>query len=293
MASGAQAGNGTLGSPNIFRRLLGEQLRNLRERNGRSCEAVGRYLQSSGSKISRIESGHVKIKESDLGALLHLYGVVEPTEQRAFLEVVSLANDSPWWREFGDVVADWFDPYLALESAAQTIRTYEIRFIPGLLQTPEYAQEVIGLRYPRSEVARRVELRLHRQRMLLERRSTVLWAVIDEMALRQQIGAPQVMQQQIAALVKATEAPNITIQVLPSREGLRAETGNSFSIFRSGPKRVPDVVYLEHLDHAEYFSDSSTTDPYKVHMNAIGVAAKRPAQTVAVLEQIARGDELS
>ncbi|MER7004552.1 Scr1 family TA system antitoxin-like transcriptional regulator [Dactylosporangium sp. NPDC000555] len=93
-------------------------------------------------------------------------------------------------------------------------------------------------------------------------------------------------------VAQATEAPNIIIQVLPARDGLRAETGNSFSIFRSRPNQVPDVVYLEHLDHAEYFSAPSATDPYKVHMDAVGVAAKQPRQTVAVLEQIARGEEL-
>jgi hypothetical protein len=189
-------------------------------------------------------------------------------------------------------VADWFEPSLDLEYAAKTIRTYEIRFIPGLLQTPEYGREVVGLRYPGSEVGRRVELRLHRQRVLLERRSTVLWAVIDEVALRQQIGAPGVMQRQIAALVKATELPNVIIQVLPAAAGLRAGTGNSFSIFRSRPKQVPDVVYLEHLDRAEYFSDPRASEPYNVHMEAIVIAAKKPDQTVTVLEQIARGEEL-
>jgi len=289
----AQVGAGTPGLPNIFRRLVGEQLRNLRELRGCSCGAAGRHLQASGSKISRIESGHVKIKESDLGALLQLYGVTDPIEHNAFLEVISLANDSPWWRQYGDVVSDWFDPYLALESAAEYIRTYEIRFIPGLLQTREYAREIISLRYPHPEVERRVELRLDRQRKLLDRGSTVFWAVIDEAALRQKIGPPELMQRQIAALIAATKRSNITIQVLPSRDGLRVETGNSFTSFRSRPHRMPDVVYLEHLDNAAYLSEPSLCDPYKVQINAINVAAKKPSETVAVLERIARGEELS
>jgi len=292
VANDSQAGRGAPSSPTIFRRLLGDQLRQLRERRRCSCEAAGRHLRGSGSKISRIESGHVKIKEDDLYALLQLYGIIGPAEQCAFFELVSLANESPWWRLYQDVVPDWFDPYLALESSAESIRTFEIRFIPGLLQTSEYAREIIGLRYPALQVDRRVALRMRRKKVLIERGATVLWAIIDEMALRQQMGEPRMMQRQIAALMADSERPDITIQILRSSDGLRAESGNSFTVFRSRPMLMPDVVYLEHLENADYLFDRDMCEPYKVHMNRIGVAAEKPDQTVMILDQIACGKSL-
>ncbi|MEV0133647.1 helix-turn-helix transcriptional regulator [Dactylosporangium sp. NPDC050688] len=276
-----------------LQQMLGGQLRRLRTELGIDQAVAGRHIGGSASKISRIELGDVRIKEHDLELLLDLYRVTAVRERAAVLQIASLANNRQWWHQYGDVVADWFGTYLALESAAESIRTYELRFVPGLLQTPAYAEVVIRRRFQQEEVGRRLALRMHRQRMLLERGSPTLWAIIDEAALRQRVGAGAVMEEQLAFLAEAARRPNIKIQILPIKEGLRIGAGNSFTLLRLRSSHLADVVYMEHLDNAEYFADPHHCEPYKTHHAQIIVAALRPEETQRALTEIAQGKELS
>jgi hypothetical protein len=273
--------------------MLGGQLRRLRTELGIDRAVAGRHIGGSDSKISRIELGDVRIKDHDLELLLDLYGVDSIQERAAALQIASLASNRQWWHQYGDIVADWFGTYLALESAAESIRTYELRFVPGLLQTPAYAEAVIRLRFQQKEVERRLALRMHRQRMLFERGLPTLWAIIDENALRQQIGVGSVMEEQLTFLREAARRPNIAIQILPIKEGLRTGAGNSFTMLRLRSTHLADVVYMEHLDNAEYFADPRHCDPYKTHLARISVAALRPAETPRALAEIAQGMDLS
>ncbi|MEV4133277.1 DUF5753 domain-containing protein [Dactylosporangium sp. NPDC049742] len=235
------------------------------------------------------------IKDRDLERLLDLYGVTDPRERAAILHIASVASTRQWWHQYGDVVADWFSGYLGLESAADLIRTYELRFVPGLLQTSAYAKEVIRLRYqePR-EAERRLALRMHRQQMLFARDTPRLWAVIDEAALRQQIGDQAVMQEQLAFLAEVVQRRRATVQILPIQDGLRTGAGNSFTIFRLRSRHLADVVYMEHLDNAEYLADTDRCDPYKEHLSELVVAALFPEEeTMRALQEIARGVPLT
>jgi hypothetical protein len=121
----------------------------------------------------------------------------------------------------------------------------------------------------------------------------LLWAVIDEAALRQQIGARAVMQEQLTFLAEAAQRPNVVMQILPIRDGLRTGAGNSFTIFRLRSTHLADVVYLEHLDNAEYLADTDRCDPYKEHLAEIVVAALHPRETRRALWEIARGKDLT
>jgi hypothetical protein len=274
--------------------LLGDQLRRIRTERGIDRESAGEYLDGSVSKISRIEVGDVGIKDRDLERLLDFYEVRQPNERAAIHHIASVASNRQWWHQYSDVVPDWFSCYLGLEWAAQSIRTYELRFVPGLLQAPAYAREVIRLRCqePR-EISRRLELRMHRHRTLVERGSPLLWAFIDEVALRQQIGTRAVMQEQLRFLAEAAQRRNIVIQILPIKDGLRTAAGNSFTIFRLRSTYLADVVYLEHLDDGEYLADTDRCDPYKKHLMDIELAALHPRETPRALREIARGEDLT
>jgi hypothetical protein len=278
--------------PPIIRELLGRELMQLRVRRGMERKTVARHLDASVPKICRLESGHVRVKESDLHRLFDIYEVADLGEQQALLEILAIAGSEHWWHEYRDVVPEWAGSYLTLESIAAHIRTYELRFIPGLLQTPAYAEAIIRPRCSPVEAARRVALRSQRQRMLFERPSPVLWAVIDEIALRQQVGPPDVMREQIEFLIKAVEWRNVTVQVLPMRQGLLTGCGNSFTIVRPRPSRLPDIVYLEHLDDAEYLADQERSDPYRLHMTTIEVVANPPDKTPDILHRILRDEPI-
>src|SRR6266536_2910613 len=149
--------------------LLGAQLRRLREANGTSREDAGYVIRSSESKISRMELGRVGFKERDIVDLLTLYGVTDERERTEMLSLVHSANAPEWWYRYSDLLPDWFQSYLGLEAAAVLIRTYEVQFVPGLLQTEGYARAVILLGHSGAdseEVERRVKLRTARQRIL-------------------------------------------------------------------------------------------------------------------------------
>ncbi|WP_409074507.1 Scr1 family TA system antitoxin-like transcriptional regulator, partial [Micromonospora chalcea] len=136
---------GPTSGPTVLRMLLGGQLRRLRERAGVSRETAGWEIRSSESKISRMELGRVGFKERDVADLLTLYGVTDAGERESLLKLARDANSPGWWHRYGDVLPAWFQAYLGLEAAAALIRTYEVQFVPGLLQTAAYARQVILL----------------------------------------------------------------------------------------------------------------------------------------------------
>src|SRR2546423_5257397 len=193
MVSTQQEG-GAAGGPTVLRILLGTQLRRLRETRGVTREDAGWEIRGSESKISRMELGRVGFKERDVADLLTLYGVHDPTERDALLNLARQANNPGWWHRYSDVLPTWFQSYLGLESSAALIRTYEVQFVPGLLQTPDYARAVIKLSHGHEsaeEIERRVDLRMRRQEIL--RRGDeppTLWVVIDDASLRRPIGGP-------------------------------------------------------------------------------------------------------
>jgi len=280
---------GSAGGPTVLRMLLGAQLRRLREAQGVTRETAGWEIRASESKISRMELGRVGFKERDVADLLTLYGVTSSDERTALLALVGQANTPGWWHRYGDLLPGWFQSYVGLESAATLIRTYEVQFVPGLLQTEEYVRAVILLGHrsvSEDEIKRRVDLRLARQQVLTRPDPSRLWAVIDEAALRRTIGGPGVMRAQLEALVRATKLPNVTLQVMPFHAGGHAATGGGFTILRFPDQDLPDVIYLEQLISALYFDKRDDVDRYAEAMELLCVAAEPAARTAEFLDRI-------
>jgi transcriptional regulator with XRE-family HTH domain len=276
--------------PTAYRIQLGAQLRRLRERKGVSREAAGYEIRGSESKISRMELGRVSFKERDIADLLTLYGV-DGDERTALVELARQANQPGWWHQFGDILAPWFQSYLGLEEAASLIRTYEIQFVPGLLQTAEYARAVIQLGHQAAsdeEIERRIQLRLARQQVLTRSRAPHLWAVVDEAVLRRPIGGVDVMRAQLTALIEAAEQPNVRLQVISFRTGGHAAAGGPFAILRFPEPDLPDVVYVEQLTSSLYLDKRSDVDHYAIAMEQLCVEAEPPDDTPAILEKVLR-----
>jgi hypothetical protein len=287
----AQPEAGAAGGPTVLRMLLGAHLRRLREAEGVSRETAGWEIRASESKISRMELGRVSFKERDVADLLTLYGVTDEEEREAWLTLARQANTPGWWQREGDILPSWFQPYLGLEAAAVLIRTYEVQFIPGLLQTPEYAKAVILLGHgsaPPAEVERRVALRMKRQQVLAREDPPQLWVVVDEGALRRPIGGPEVMRAQLRALVDATKLPHVRLQVIPFNAGGHAAAGGSFSILRFPEQDLPDVIYIEQLTSALYLDKRDDIDHYAAAMERLAVEAERPDRTGDILGKILR-----
>ncbi|NRQ30534.1 helix-turn-helix domain-containing protein [Nonomuraea sp. NN258] len=278
------------GSPTVLRILLGTQLRRLRTEQGISREDAGYSIRASHAKISRLELGQVSFKQRDVADLLTLYGVTDPAEREPLLALARQANAPGWWHKYGDLLPAWFEVYIGLEGAASSIRTYENQFVPGLLQTPEYARAVISLaheRAGRAELDRRVMLRTTRQERL--KSGLTLWAVIDEAVVRRMLGGPEVMRRQIEHLLEVTAGGGVTVQIMPFDRGGHAAAGGPFSILRFPERDLPDVVYMEQLTSALYLDKPSESEHYAQVMDRLSVQAEQPKQTRRFLERLISG----
>jgi hypothetical protein len=280
---------GSADDPSVLRKVLGGQLRRLRERRNISREKAGWEIRSSESKISRMELGRVSFKERDVADLLTLYGVTDEHEREVLILLARQASAPNWWNRYGDVLPNWLQSYLGLEAAATQIRSYEVQFVPGLLQTADYARAVILLehnRAPTDEIDRRVALRMERQRILDRLTAPTLWMVIDEAALRRPMGGTAIMRGQIEALIAAIERPNIQIQVLPFRVGGHAAAGGAYTILRFPDGELPDVVYVEQLTGALYLDKRDDVDTYAETMERLCVQAEPPEKTADLLREL-------
>jgi transcriptional regulator with XRE-family HTH domain len=277
------------GGPTVRRILLGSQLRRLREAREITRDQAGYAIRASESKISRMELGRVPFKERDVADLLTLYQVTDEAERAPLLALANAANVPGWWHRYGDVLADWFQPYLGLEEAASIVRTYELQFVPGLLQTPSYARAVISAGNPGvpvPEIDRRVAMRTARQKVLARPDPLRLWAVIDEAALRRPIGGTEVMRAQLQALIEKVRLDNIIVQVMPFRYGSHAAESGAFSILRFPERELPDVVYIEHLTSAIYLDKRQDVDRYLQTMERLSTQAEPRDRTPAILAAI-------
>jgi transcriptional regulator with XRE-family HTH domain len=277
----AQPGSG----PTVLRILLGSQLRMLREVKGITREEAGYAIRASGSKISRMELGRVSFKERDVTDLLKLYGVDE--DETATLVALAIQANSPgWWHKYGDVLPDWFQVYVGLEEAASLIRLYEVQFVPGLLQTADYARAVVRLGQPGAapeEIERRISLRMGRQELLTKPGGPRLWAIVDEAALRRPIGGKEVMREQLVQLIEATNEPQVTLQVMPFRSGGHAAEAGAFTVMRFPEADLPDVVYLEQLTSALYLDKRDDVEKYTEVMERLSVESESPERSVDIL----------
>lgn len=270
--------DGSATGPTARRMVLGGQLRRLREKRNISREAAGDAIRGSESKISRLELGRVGLKERDVADLLVLYGVTDADERASFLDMVRRSNEPGWWHRYNDLMPRWFQDYVGLEESASRIQTYEVAFVPGLVQTERYARAVVARGLPDAtseDVTRRVNLRLDRQKLLAQPRSSRLWAVVDEAVLHHVVGGRDVLREQLQHLLDVTTRPNITLQVVPFQHGGSAAE-SSFTLLRFAEPELPDIVYLEHLCGALYLDKPDEIEIYSKVAQRLAVEAETP-----------------
>jgi transcriptional regulator with XRE-family HTH domain len=277
--------------PTVLRILLGTQLRRLREARGITAHEAAQAIRASESKISRIELGRNAFREVDIADLLTLYGITDIDEREQMLSLASQANQPGWWHRYQDVLPTWFQAYIGLEQSAESIRSYDSQFVPGLLQTEEYSAAVLELgEFSLEETDRLVFLRKERQRRFTTG-DLRLWAVIDEMALRRPVGHPALMRAQLEYLLEIGDRPGTTLQVTPYPDGASYLVPGSFSILKFATSDLPDVVYVEQLTSAMYLDKRSDVDQYTAALDKVGATSTTPEQTKAFIRTLL--DELS
>ncbi len=275
--------------PSARARRLAAELRQLREASGMTGEEVASRLKWSASKISRIETSRTAVTTGDLRSLLDLYQVSGSARDR-LTELCRTANQRGWWDAYGETLSYGYSTFLALENDAESERFYGQMIVPGLLQTGKYAEEIIRaglLAAPPGAIARRVQARLARQRLLTEEESLQFSTVLDESALRRLVGGRDVMAGQLAHLIEMARQPNITMQILPFAQGAHIAMTGSFALLRFPGPTASLIVYLENMTDELFIESEAESYHYSLAYDRLTELALGPEESVALVAQIA------
>jgi transcriptional regulator with XRE-family HTH domain len=275
-------------SPTVRRRRLGIELRRLRETAGLMIEDVATHLECSSSKVSRIETGKAVPRLRDVRDMLDLYSVTD-TQRDLLLTIVREAQQKGWWTDYEDVLPAGFETYVGLEADAASVRTYQLD-VHGLLQTEPYARAILRAGHLMDDaegIERRVDLRVRRQRLLHGSPPIELWAVLDEAALHRQVGGPQVMSDQLYHLVKVSELPNVTIQVLPFSRGAHPGVIGPFSLIEFPEPTDDDVVYVDSPAGNIYLEKPDDVRRYTLVFDHLRAVALAPDDSAALIDGMA------
>ncbi|GAQ65588.1 helix-turn-helix domain-containing protein [Streptomyces scabiei] len=251
--------------PTTRRRQLGADLRRLRELTGLTLEEAGARVGVSKATLSRYETKEGSVKWPTVDALCREYDA--PEEER--LALVELAKDAKiqgWWRSLADPIPDSMNLMLTLEDEVVREDHYACMFIPGLLQTRDYAEAVhrsSERQCPEREVQHMVDIRMKRQELLQRRDPPHVWCVIDEAALRRTVGGSEVMTSQLRHLLTIAELPHITVQVLPFATGAHAAAVGSFLIL-AGQTPDLDVVYVDLIGGGLFMEKPQELERYRL-----------------------------
>ncbi|MEU6476386.1 helix-turn-helix transcriptional regulator [Streptomyces sp. NPDC047017] len=280
-------------APTLLKLLVGVQLAGFREDAGMSQDQAARGLGFSPAKLSRIESGKGRRPpvESDVRALLRLYGT-DDYESSVLLKLLQRAGEPGWWQRYDKrLMPEWFDRLVGLQEAAAAIRTFEIQYVPGLLQTPAYARAVVERGLPTAssvEVQRRVELRIRRTELLGRQDAPQLWAVMDESVLLRMLGSREIMRDQLTRLVDMAQRSNVTLQVVPLDATNASAPAIPITYLRFGGLDLPDVVYLEHIRSANFLEDRDETEEYRIALDRLADEALTPPESLDLLRRTIR-----
>ncbi|PTM87017.1 helix-turn-helix domain-containing protein [Streptomyces sp. VMFN-G11Ma] len=277
-------------APTLLKMLVGVQLAGIREDAGLPQEQAARAVGFSPAKLSRIEAGKGRRPptEGDVRTLLEYYKT-EDYEASVLLQLLRRAGEPGWWQRFDKrLMPEWFDRLVGLQEAADSIRTFEIQYVPGLLQTPAYARAVVerGLpSAPSREVSRRVELRTKRGELLQRPDAPQLWAIIDESVLLRVLGSREVMREQLDHLVTMAQLPHVSLQIVPLDVTNASAPAIPVTYLRFGGLDLPDIVYLEHIRSATFLEDRDETEQYRVTLDQLADDALSPRESLTRLKE--------
>jgi transcriptional regulator with XRE-family HTH domain len=272
--------------PTIHRRRLRNELRRAREQAGFAQRDVAAAMEWSLSKLLRIETGAVSITTNDLRALLTHYHILDADRVESLLALARAARERSPWNAYRDLVTPEFIVHLAYESAASIIRSFEPRIIPGLMQTEEYAKELLTeFRGPDATlVDRLVDLRIERQEIFDRSNPPEFHFIIDEVAIHRIVGGPGVMRRQLRRLQDFLSRPNVTIRIVPFSTGIYPRMRQPYHLFEFDDPESEDVLSIEGPQGDLLVREASPSDEP-------GVSPLEYLEGFFKLEQIARSEE--
>jgi transcriptional regulator with XRE-family HTH domain len=276
-------------TPTVRLRRLAVELRSLRTASGLTREEVVERTGINSVTMYRIEHARVRPQTRTLRTLLDLYGV-EKEQQAELVALLRDARERGWLHPYQSELPEQYMTFIGFEGEAESASNYESLFVPGLLQTEDYARAVITGVLPfasRDEVERRVEVRMERQQVLRGDNPLQLWGIVDEAALRRQVGSPAVMRAQFRHIMEASELPNVTFQVIPFDAGAHAGMPGSFIVLQFTEEAIPDVIYIDSMAGDLFLEAESDVRRYKLVFEHLRAVSASPDASRALLASLA------
>jgi transcriptional regulator with XRE-family HTH domain len=272
-------------------RRLGRELRRLREARAMTLDEVSRQLRCSSSRISRIESGEIKPRTGDVMELLVTYEIALDSEPgKSLLALARDLRESGWWQRL-DALSSRYATYIAYETEAAEMRNFEPTLVPGLLQTEAYAREVnsVGRETDEAAIEQRVQARLIRQEVLNRTPTPLTFhAILSEAALKTEVGGPAVLHEQREHVVKLSQLPNVTVQVLRFAAGAHLADRGGFAIL-TFEQDEPPLGYIETLAGELYLESPREIGRLNSVYDHLKTLAMSPAESVRFIKEDPHG----
>ena len=273
--------------PTVRLRRLAAELRRLRAAAGMSREQVTEQTGVNEGTLYRLETARARPQRRTLVALLDLYGV-SGDARTGLLDIAKSADDRGWLRPYHAELPEEYAAYISFEAEARAVRNYESLFIPGLLQTEDYARAVISGTLPlatSTEVEQRVQARMERQARLSDTPPLGFWAILDEAAIRRMVGGSAVMRKQLAHLLEAAKQPNITLQVITFDMGAHPGMPGSF-VYMGFDAADPELVYVDTLAGDLFLEAEADLSIYASMFDHLRAIALSPTRTAGMISTV-------
>jgi len=268
---------------------MAAQLRELRTESGLTQEDVSGRTGIDRSTLYRLEGAQQRPQKSTLIQLLDLYRVEEP-RRGELLTLLREAGQRGWLQQYRSELPEVYSDYIGFEDEARSISNYESLFVPGLLQTEDYARALLNGTLPyvtSEEIENRITARIARQALLDREEPPRLWTIMDEAAVRRVAGGRAVMRAQLDRLREAASRPNITLQVIPFEAGSHPGMDGAFVVLDFPDPADQSIVYTESAAGGLFLEEEVEIRRYKLMFEHLRAAALRPDETVSLLAAIA------
>jgi transcriptional regulator with XRE-family HTH domain len=272
-------------SPTVRQRELGMRLREFRTAKGLTVEDVAQQLFCSPTKISRAETGARRATLRDVRDLCQIYGVDAETSAE-LMELAKEARQPGWWTKYDDLK---ITPFIGMEQAATAITCFGMYFVPALLQTEDYAREIIKGIAPKIEediLAQRVEARMMRQKLLDQPKPPKYRALLDEAVLHRQVGGPAVMKAQLEKILLLMREERAAVQVIPYEVGAYGAIDSNFDYLEFAGSMLPDLVFVEGLVSHLYLERPEELERYREALDYLRDEALNPRDSARKIEEI-------
>ncbi|WP_328600674.1 helix-turn-helix domain-containing protein [Actinomadura physcomitrii] len=278
-------------TPTVRHRRLASELRRLRRAAALTQEDVVEKTGINTATLFRIETARVRPQPRTLATLLDVYGVADPKRSELMI-LLKEAAQRGWLHTFASELPERYAAYIEFETEADEVLNYECLFIPGLLQTEDYARAAIRGALPestRDEVESRVEARMQRQVVLTKEHPLKLWAIVDEAAIRRAVGGGDVMREQLEHLLRITELPTVQLQVIPFGAGAHPGMPGSFVVMKFVEELGPELVYIDSQAGDLFLEEESDIARYNLVFTHLRAGALSPDASASLIAAVAGG----